>query len=140
MHKVYFALAATTIATTTHLNRIAFLCIVAAIGCEEFEYQGAQTDKTAESRCECVDDVFHCTRFIFPDPDFPDQCQDLAPFLPDESGGGLLALHRACLSALLYKSMKAICFIRLGSTNVEPENMVSKSVKKKIQILGADDC
>ena len=49
---------------------------------------------------------FIIDRFIYPDPDFPDQSQDLAPFLPNGSGGGLLALHRACLSALLYKSVK----------------------------------
>jgi hypothetical protein len=49
---------------------------------------------------------FIIKRFIYPEPDFPDRSQDLAPFLPIVSGGGLLALHRACLSALLYKSVK----------------------------------
>jgi hypothetical protein len=49
---------------------------------------------------------FIINRFIYPEPDFPGQSQDLAPFPPKGMGGGLLALHRACLSALLYKSVK----------------------------------
>jgi hypothetical protein len=32
---------------------------------------------------------FIVNRFIFPEPDFPDQSQDLAPFLPDVLGGGV---------------------------------------------------
>ena len=57
-------------------------------------------------------------------------CQDLAPFPSDFSGGGLLALHRACLSALLYKSLKQICLFDFDNTNVEPENNVSKRAAK----------
>ena len=52
--------------------------------------------------------VFIIDRFIYPEPDFPDQSQDLAPF--PRGGGGLLALLRACLSALLYKSVKRFAY------------------------------
>jgi hypothetical protein len=38
---------------------------------------------TVQRRLDNVDDVFHYNRFIYPEPDFPDQSQDLAPFLPD---------------------------------------------------------
>src|SRR5688572_13464170 len=67
--------------------------------------------------------IFH--RFIVPVSDHPNRSQDLAPF-PVLNPGGLLALHRACLSALLYKSIKRMCLFDFDITNVEPEALVSK--------------
>ena len=40
-----------------------------------------------QSSVKNVGDVFHVLRFIYPDPDFPDQSQDLAPFPPGREEG-----------------------------------------------------
>src|SRR5688572_3632581 len=67
-------------------------------------------------------------------------CQDLAPFPLILLRGGLLALQRACLSALLYKSMKQMCLFDFDTTNVEPANNVSKRAAKFFYNAKTDDC
>jgi hypothetical protein len=76
-----------------------------------------------------VDDAFHFHRFIFPGLDHPSRSQDLAPFPYWE---WLLALLRACLSALLYKSIGKMCLLDFDTTNLEPEKLLSKRRQKKI--------
>ena len=52
----------------------------------EIGEQGLQTVQT-EGGVKTVDNVLHVLRFIYPNPDFPDQSQDLAPFPPERGEG-----------------------------------------------------
>lgn len=119
-------LTATIVTTATHADVVSFWAKKITNGIFEIGRERLETIQ-AQGSVKNVDDVLHFFRFIYPDPDFPDQSQDLAPFPP--GGGGLLALLRACLSALLYKSVKRL-LIRLRNTNVERDNLVSKFANK----------
>ena len=100
-------LTATVVTTATHACLVSFWAKEITNGIFEMGRQRLETVQV-QSSVKNVDNLLHFFRFIYPDPDFPDQSQDLAPFPP--GGGGLLALLRACLSALLYKSVKRFAY------------------------------
>ncbi len=123
----YARSAATRLATTTSVSRLVAGHIVLMKGGDNGIKPFTETDETVDSRQKRVNDVFHFFLGLY----FPRRLAGVSGFSTFSHSGGLLALHRACLSALLYKSMKQVCFFRLGLTNVESENKVSKNPAEK---------